>query len=197
MNKRFSMAAAVVVTVSLFFSGCSSNDSPTELDILIEQLQTVQLTSETVPEEIIEEETDKADEPTVSETTENTLQEETTPENSENTEVSSEDTTSPDNMEASSEDTTSPDNTEDTSDITEGNANDPVTYKSLTVTVISVEEDHIMVELDGVVYKAIIDESTSIFGGEILKDKTVTITYVLNDDDSEASIAAAAITVLP
>ena len=181
MHKHFSMAAAVVVAVLLLLSGCSSDGSPTELDILIEQLQTVQLTSETEPEEIPEDATDKVDEPAASETAEDTSQEETSPENTE----------------ASSEDTASPENTEETSDITEDNVSDPVTYKSLTVTVISVEEDHIMVELDGVVYKAIIDESTSIFGGEILKDKTVTITYVLNGDDTEASIAAAAITVLP
>ena len=189
MNKRFSMAAAVVVSVSVLLSGCSSDESPSELDMLIEQLQTVQLTSETEPEEIPEDSTDITEEPAESETTEDTSQEETEPEN---TEASSEDTTSPENTEETSDITE-----EETSDTPEENVSDPVTYKSLTVTVISVEEDHIMVELDGVVYKAFIDENTSIFGGEILKDKTVTITYILNDDDSEASIAAAAITVLP
>lgn len=181
MNKRFLIAAAFVTAVSVLFSGCSSEESHSELDMLIEQLQTVQLTSETVPEEISDDVTEKTDEPNTVGTAEDSSQEATDPENTE----------------TSSEETTPSESTEETSDTTEDNENTPVTYKSLTVTVISVEEYYILVELDGVVYKVIIDESTNIFGGEILKDKTVTVTYAISDDDSKTDISAAAITVLP
>lgn len=181
MNKRFPIAAALIVAASVLFSGCSSEESPSELDMLIEQLQTVQLTSETVPEEISEDVSEKTDEPVASESSEDSSQE----------------TTDTDDTEASSEETTPTESAEETSDTPEGNEGSPITYKSLTVTVISVEEHYILVELDGVVYKVIIDENTGIFGGEILKDKTVTVTYAMNEDGSETNIAAAAITVLP
>ena len=190
MNKRFA-TAAVVAAAAMLLSGCSSDESPSELDMLIEQLQTVQLTSETTPEEAPEDtegESESTEEPVTGEGTEE-ISEETA--DSENTEAPSEDT------EALPEDTDPSESTEETTDNSEENENNPIAYKSLTVTVVSIEEDHIMVELDGVVYKAFIDESTGIFGGEITEGKTVTITYVLNDDNSEANISAAAITVLP
>lgn len=183
MNKRFT-AAAMVAAVLMLLSGCSSEESPSELDMLIEQLQTVQLTSETIPEEApenAEDETENTEEPITEADTEET----------------SEEATDSENTEASSENTTPPESTEETPDATEENESDPITYKSLTVTVISVEEDYISVELDGVVYKTFFDESTNIFGGEILEGKTVTISYSLNDANSGADIFAAAITVLP
>ena len=179
MKKRFA-AAIVAASVSILFSGCSSDESPSELDLLIEQLQTVQLTSETTPEEAPEEAESE------SENTEAPVTDEGT-----------EETSDSENTEPSSENTTPTENTEETTDTTEENEGNPVEYKSLTVTVVSVEEDHITVELDGVVYKAYIDENTGIFGGDILEGKTVTITYVLSDGDSQADISAAAITVLP
>ena len=183
MKKRFA-AAIVAASVSILLSGCSSDESPSELDLLIEQLQTVQLTSETTPEEAPEEAESE------SENTE-------APVTDEGTEETSEETSDSENTEPSSENTTPTENTEETTDTTEENEGNPVEYKSLTVTVVSVEEDHITVELDGVVYKAFIDENTGIFGGDILEGKTVTITYVLSDGDSQADISAAAITVLP
>ena len=179
MKKRFA-AAIVAASVSILLSGCSSDESPSELDLLIEQLQTVQLTSETTPEEAPEEAESE------SENTEAPVTDEGT-----------EETSDSENTEPSSENTTPTENTEETTDTTEENEGNPVEYKSLTVTVVSVEEDHITVELDGVVYKAYIDENTGIFGGAILEGKTVTITYVLSDGDSQADISAAAITVLP
>ena len=179
MKKRFA-AAIVAASVSILLSGCSSDESPSELDLLIEQLQTVKLTSETTPEEA-ESESENTEAPVTDEGTDET----------------SEETSDSENTEPSSENTTPTENTEETTDTTEENEGNPVEYKSLTVTVVSVEEDHITVELDGVVYKAYIDENTGIFGGEILEGKTVTITYVLSDGDSQADISAAAITVLP
>ena len=136
-----------VIIAALLLSGCSSDEPPSELDILIEQLQTSQITSETVPDE-------------------------------------------------TSEDITTPENTEETSDEPNDIA-DAVTYDSVTVTVVSVEEDHISVESGGVTYNIIIDENTQIFGGDISEKKTVTITYVLTNNGTATDITAAFITVLP
>lgn len=190
MNKRFSAAAAVVAAVSVLLSGCNSDESPTELDMLIEQLQTVQLTSETEPEEIPEDEPENTEESITSVSSEETPEETAEPEN---TEEVPEDTTESEDTEETSDTS----DTSESSEPTEDNDSGQTTYKSLTVTVITVVEDYILVELDGVVYKAFFDDSTGIYGGEILKDKTVTITYATNDDGSVTDIYAAAITVLP
>ena len=147
MKKQF--LAVTVIIAALFLSGCSSDDAPSELDILIEQLQTMQITSETEPEETSEEEI------------------------------------------------TTPDNTEEAADVPDGSNIDSVTYDSVTVTVLSVEEDHITVESEGITYNIIIDDNTQIFGGEISEDKTVTVTYILYNDGSESNIMALFITVLP
>ena len=138
------MLGAVLIA-ALFLSGCSSEEPPSELDKLIEQLQTSQITSETVPEE--------------------------------------------------TEDTTTPENTEETSDKPDETP-DSVTYDSVTVTVLSIEDGHISVESGGVIYNIIIDENTRIFGGDISETKTVTITYALTDNSTETDITAAFITVL-
>lgn len=153
MNKRLPIAAAFIFSVSMLLSGCNSEEPPSELDSLIEQLQTMHITSETIPEET-------SDDVSVSENT-----------------------SEPVTAEATGE--------------TASGDNSPVTYNSITVTVLSVEEGHIAVEYNGVVYNIIIDESTGIFGGDISENKTVTITYVRNDNDSETGILASAITVLP
>lgn len=166
MNKRLPITVALIFAVSAFLSGCSSEEPPSELDMMIEQLQTMHITSETTPEETSDDES--TDKPIAAETTSETSDEATTPENTEETTAASED-----------------------------NNSSPVTYNSITVTVLSVEDDRIAVEYNGVVYSIIIDESTGIFGGDISENKTVTITYKLNDDDSGTNILASAITVLP
>ena len=162
MNKRFPSVAAFILAVSVIFSGCSSDESPSELDMLIEQLQTVHMTSETIPEEV-------SDDAPVSENTD-------------------------EQVTAEPADGTSEEVTENT-DASENN--DPITYNSITVTVLSIADGRISVEYNGVVYSIIIDENTNIFGGDISEEKTVTITYILNDDDSGTDIFATAITVLP
>ena len=185
MKKTF--FAAAFVAAALFISGCSSDEPPSELDILIEQLQTIQITSETLPEETSEEasvpeNTDETSEDTSSE---------------ENTAETPEDDPIPDNTEEISDDATISENTEEPSDSSEDTGNAPVTYNSVTVTVLSVEEDNISVESGGIIYNIIIDEKTGILGGDISEGKTVTITYIINDKDSESNITAAVITVLP
>ena len=45
--KKQLLGAALIT--ALFISGCSSDEPPSELEMLIEQLQTSQMTSETVP----------------------------------------------------------------------------------------------------------------------------------------------------
>lgn len=178
MKKQF---LAAFVTVALTLSGCSSEEPPSELDILIEQLQTTQITSETVPEETSE----NMPEP---ENTEETSEEISSVEN---TGEATEDSSIPDNTEDISE------NTEETEDSSENNGSEPVTYYSITVTVLSVEDDKISVESEGIIYNISIGENTGIFGGDISEGKTVTITYIVNNEDSESNITAAAITVLP
>ena len=142
--KKYLLGVALIT--ALFISGCSSDEKPSELDMLIEQLQTSQITSETVPEE-------------------------------------------------TSEDITTPENTEETSDKPD-DVSDSVTYDSVTVTVLSVEEDHISVESGGVIYNIFIDENTRIFGGDISEMKTVTITYAMTNNGTSADITASFITVL-
>ena len=172
--------AAILIAV-LVLSGCSTDESPSELDILIEQLQTTQITSETVPEETSE------DLP-VPENTEETSEETYSAESTEEPPIS-------DNTEDISEDTTSSENTDGTEESSDGSTS--LTYNSVTVTVLSVEEDNISVEAKGIIYNIFIDENTGIFGGDISEGKTVTITYILNDEDPESNITAAVITVLP
>ena len=177
MNKRLPTVVTFIFAVSVLLSGCNSEEPPSELDALIEQLQTMHITSETTPEET-------SDDVSVSENTEEPVTVETTTE-------TSEEVTDTENTEAVS------DNTEETTDASGDNNSSSITYNSVTVTVLSVEEDHISVEYNGAVYNIIIDESTSVFGGDISEEKTVTITYILKDDDAEKDIFATAITVLP
>lgn len=147
MKKQF-LAAAVVSVAALFLAGCNSDEQPSELDNLINQLQTSQMTSETEPEE------------------------------------------TPDEI-------TKPEDSDKSEDDPDGNGNNAVTYDSVTVTVLSLEEDHISVESGGVVYNIIIDDNTQIFGGDISESKTITVTYILTENDTEVNITAAVITVLP
>lgn len=185
MKKPFFAAAFIVA--ALFISGCSSDEPPSELDILIEQLQTIQITSETVPEETSEETSVPEN---TDETSEDTSSDESPAETPEDTPI-------PDDTEEISEDTTVPEDTEETSDSSEDTGSASVTYNSITVTVLSVEDDNISVESGGIIYNIIIDEKTGILGGDISEGKTVTITYMINDEDSESNITAAVITVLP
>lgn len=211
MKKQFLAAFAAG---ALILSGCSSKDeSPSELDILIEQLQTIQLTSETVPEETpddvnVPETTEETTENvTVPENTEETTENVTVPENTEettediiteeSTENVTEDSTASDNTEETPENTTAPENAEETTDSSEDNNSTSVTYDSVTVKVLSIEEDNISVESEGTIYNIIIDENTGIFGGDILEGKTVTITYMITNEDSATNITAAFIMVLP
>lgn len=184
MKKQF---LAALIAAVLLLSGCSSDKTPSELDILIEQLQTVQITSETVPEETSED----------SSATENTYEtsEETSPD--ESTGEANEDVPAPDSTEEISEDTTVSENTAETAEVSEDSSSAPVAYDSVTVTVLSIDEDNISVEAGGITYNIIIDEKTDIFGGDISEGKTVTVTYALTGGDTESNIIAAVITVLP
>lgn len=185
MKKQF--FAAAFFAAALILSGCSSDESPSELDILIEQLQTIQITSETVPEET-------SDDASAPENTEKTPEEAST---DVSTGEAVEDAPVSDDTEETSENTPAPENTEETADESEDNGSASVTYNSVTVTILSVEEDHISVQSGEIIYNIIIDENTGILGGDISEGKTVTVTYITTDEGSESNITAAFITVLP
>lgn len=184
MKKQY---LAALVAAALLLSGCSSDESPSELDILIEQLQTVQITSETVPEETSE---DSSETENTEDTSEDTASAESTGE-------ANEDAPASDSTEETSEDTTGSENTVETAEGSENSSVAPITYDSVTVTVLSIDEDNISVEAGGIIYNIIIDEKTNILGGDISEGKTVTVTYALADEDQESNIIAVVITVLP
>ena len=72
MKNRF-FSAGIFIAAILLVSGCSSEEPPSELENLINQLQTSQITSETVPEETSEDAaaSDNEDEKTEAATTPN------------------------------------------------------------------------------------------------------------------------------
>lgn len=212
MKNRF-FSVGIFIAAILLVSGCSSEETPSELENLINQLQTSQITSETVPEETSEDAAasgdedektealttpDNADEPSndtnVTENNEETTDNVSAPDDTEET---TENISTPDDTEETTEDISTPDNTEETTDISEENSDNPITYDSMTVKVLSVDEDIISVESGGTVYNISINKDTPVLGGTVLEGKVVTITYIVNDDGAQADITVAVITVLP
>ena len=197
-NRIFS--AVIFLAAVLLVSGCSSEETPSELENLINQLQTSQITSETVPEETSEDaaasgnEEDKTEASTTPDSTDEPSVDTTVTENSEET---TEAVSAPEDTEETTEDISTPADTEETTDISEENSNNPVTYDSMTVKVLSVDEDHIYVESGGNVYNISITADTPVLGGTVLEGKVITITYIATDDGTQTDITVAVITVLP
>ena len=181
MKNRF-FSVGIFIAAVLLVSGCSSEETPSELENLINQLQTSQITSETVPEETSED------------TEEEKTEASTTPDNTDEPSV---DTAVTENSDETTEAVSTPDDTEETTDISEENSDNPTVYDSITVKVLSVDEDHISVESGGTVYDISITEDTPVLGGTVLEGKVITITYIVNDDGTQTDIAVAVITVLP